>query len=389
MAHNSPPLNFDFQATTPCDPEVVLAMQPYWREIWGNASSSNNRLGLQASAVVGVAREDLADLLRVQPKRLIFTSGATEANNLALLGSARASALKHAKRGHLITVSTEHSSVLDPLRQLQREGFRLTEIQPSSNGLICPQQIMEALEDDTIIVSVMMANNEIGVLQPIAELGSLLRERKIIFHSDAVQAFGQLDFDINELGIDLLTISSHKIYGPKGIGCLVFREDLAILPLQYGGGQEQGLRSGTLPVPLIVGFVKAAEIALSNLEHYRSKYAKLFDQMLNGLQMRIPGLIINGSIDNRLYNNVNLTIPGVSGNVLHKSLKPLISCSTGSACSNGEPSYVLNAIGRNAKEARASLRLSFGRTTTLEEVEQVITILEHLVSGVRQGRKTL
>ena len=231
-------LHFDYQATTPCDPEVVDAMQPYWCDYWGNASSLQSRSGLYASAAVGLARDKLAAYLRVNPQRLIFTSGATEANNLALLGHARARALEVGRPGHLITVATEHQSVIDPLIQLQREGFRLTQITPSPDGLLSCDQLLDAFEIDTFLVSVMMANNEIGVLQPLDQIGNLCQERGITLHSDAAQAFGCIPVKPDSLGIDLLSLSGHKIYGPKGIGALIISPQKTINPLQWGGGQE-------------------------------------------------------------------------------------------------------------------------------------------------------
>ncbi len=383
MSELTLPLDFDFQATTPCDPEVLVAMSPYWHMLWANASSRQSRVGLKASALVSLAREQLASYLQINPERLIFTSGATEANNLALLGHARARALELGRPGHLITVMTEHRSVLEPLRQLQREGFRLTEIKPASDGLLSTSQLIEAFEKDTFLVSIMMANNEIGVLQPLGELSELCVERGVTFHTDAAQAFGQLAFNFNESGIDLLTISGHKLYGPKGIGALVIRPNIPILPLQWGGGQELGLRAGTLPVPLIVGLAKAAEISFKDLNSNQIKIRNLRNELWNSLKKQFPDLILNGSMNQRLPNNLNFTIPGIRGNHLHRNLRSVLNCSSGSACSNGEPSHVLRALGRTKEESEASLRLSLGRSTTIDQVRSAITFITQAVKKLK------
>ncbi|WP_320666504.1 cysteine desulfurase family protein [Prochlorococcus sp. MIT 1307] len=377
------PLDFDFQATTPCELEVIDAMAPYWSELCGNASNRQNRAGLYASASLSLAREQLASFLKIEPERLIFTSGATEANNLALLGHARAKALELGKPGHVITVSTEHNSVIDPIRQLQREGFRLTVINPLPDGLVPIEQFVESFQHDTILVSVMMANNEIGVLQPLAELSKLCSERDVSFHSDAAQAFGQFTFDLNELNIDFLTLSGHKIYGPKGIGALVIRKGVLITPLQWGGGQEQGIRAGTVPIPLVIGLAKAAELAFKDLNSRKNRLEKLRNKLWDGLRERVPDLIINGSLKYRLSHNLNFTVPGVQGHHLHRALQPLLICSSGSACNNGATSHVLKAIGRSKEESDASLRLSIGRHTTLSQVEKAIDLISKVIIDLR------
>jgi len=322
--------------------------------------------------------------LRVKPERLFFTSGATEANNIALLGHSRGKSLELNKPGHLITVSTEHNSVLEPLRQLQKEGFRLTEIQPGSDGLLVPEQLVDAFEEDTFLVSVMMANNEIGVLQPLEKLAELCQERGITFHSDAAQAFGKMTFEIDQIGIDLLTLSGHKIYGPKGIGVLAIQDNLSIVPLQWGGGQEQGIRPGTIPVSLVVGLAKAAELAFKDLNMLETRIRNLRNKLWNGLSEKIPDLILNGSIDDRLSNNLNFTVPGLRGSVLHKSLRPFVICSSGSACANGKPSHVLRALGRSKAEAEASIRLSLGRDTSIEHIEEVTYLITKVILGLKE-----
>ncbi len=372
------PLLLDFQATTPCAREVVEAMAPYWSEAWGNPSSRQHRLGLHASAAVNLARRQLAGSLGLAPERIVFTSGATEANNLALLGHAR-----HWGSGHVISVSTEHHAVLDPLAQLRREGFRVTLLQPGADGLIDPARLREAITDDTRLVSVMTANNEIGVLQPMAELAAICRTEGITFHSDAAQAFGHIPFQPDELGLDLVSLSAHKLYGPKGIGALVVREGIELEPLQWGGGQESGLRAGTLPTALIVGFATAAELAMADLPQRQQRQKQLRDMLWADLQKRIPDLQRNGAEQPRLSHNLNVTVPGVNGTRLHRALRPHLACSSGSACSNGEPSHVLQALGLSRKEAEASLRLSLGRSTTSADVHAAVSCIGDAVDDLR------
>ena len=373
----APPLDFDFQATTPCASEVVEAMAPFWMEQWGNPSSRQHRRGLSASAAVNLARRQLADSLAVPPERVVFTSGATEANNLALLGHARTWLHGSGGQCHLISVSTEHHAVLDPLIQLRKEGCRVSLLKPDHNGLITANQLAEAIEPDTRMVSVMAANNEIGVQQPLMELAAVCHSHAITLHSDAAQAFGHVPLSPDALGLDLVSLSAHKIYGPKGIGALVVRDGVKLEPLQWGGGQQDGLRAGTLPTALIVGFAMAARMALDDLESRSCRLRQLRDRLWAGLQQRIPGVQLNGAIEPRLPHNLNITIPDVRGIRLHQMLRAGIACSSGSACSNGAPSHVLQAIGRTRAEAEASLRLSLGRSTTSEEVDQaIITIAE-------------
>tara|TARA_B100000927_G_scaffold45516_1_gene32957 strand:- start:145 stop:1308 length:1164 start_codon:yes stop_codon:yes gene_type:complete len=372
------PLLLDFQATTPCARDVVEAMAPYWSEAWGNPSSRQHRLGLHASAAVNLARRQLAGSLGLAPERIVFTSGATEANNLALLGHAR-----HWGSGHVISVSTEHHAVLDPLAQLRREGFRVTLLQPGADGLIDPARLREAITDDTRLVSVMTANNEIGVLQPMAELAAICRTEGITFHSDAAQAFGHIPFQPDELGLDLVSLSAHKLYGPKGIGALVVQKGIELEPLQWGGGQESGLRAGTLPTALIVGFATAAELAMADLPQRQQRQKQLRDMLWTDLQKRIPDLQRNGAEQPRLSHNLNVTVPGVNGTRLHRALRPHLACSSGSACSNGEPSHVLQALGLSRKEAEASLRLSLGRSTTSADVHTAVSCIGDAVDDLR------
>ena len=372
------PLAFDFQATTPCAPEVVEAMAPYWSELWGNPSSRQHRLGLTAAAAVNLARRQIADSLAVAPERLIFTSGATEANNLALLGLAR-----RRGQGHVISVSTEHHAVLDPLAQLEREGFRVTLLNPGTDGLINPAQVEQAIATDTILVSVMAANNEIGVLQPLEAIAEVCRHHGIAIHSDAAQAFGHIPLQPDALGLDLVSLSAHKLYGPKGVGALVVRDGITLEPLQWGGGQEAGLRAGTLPTALIVGFATAARTALQDRVQRNHRLQTLRDQLWEGLQRRIPGVLLNGAMEPRLPHNLNICIPGITGSRLHRALRPHLACSSGSACSSGAPSHVLQAIGRSRAEAEASLRLSLGRTTTDDEIQLAVERIAAAVCATR------
>ncbi len=376
-------LVFDYQSSTPCSLEVVKAMAPYWNQFWGNPSNLTNRSGLFASAAVGVAREKIASYLKINSERLIFTSGATEANNLALIGHSRAKAKLLGKTGHIITVSTEHHAVLDPLRHLRYEGFRLTELKPNEHGLVNVDQISKSLEKDTFLVSVMAANNEIGVLQPISEIGSFCRERGIAFHTDAAQAFGYIDLEPDKNSIDLMSFTAHKIYGPKGIGALVIRDGVPVSPLQWGGGQEKGLRSGTLPVPLIVGFAKAVELTIKDSEKRNKRLLYLRNLLFDGLQANISGLILNGSPDLRLPHNLNITFPGLNGSRLHSQLRRFIFCTSGSACSSGKPSHVLQGIGLSKPEAEASIRISIGRETCEEDIQKAIEIIRNIVIELR------
>ena len=373
------PLAFDHQATTPCAAEVVEAMAPYWSEEWGNPSSRQHRLGLTASAAVKLARRLIAEALALTPQRLVFTSGATEANNLALLGHARARG-----SGHLISVASEHHAVLDPLQQLQREGFRVTLLAPGPDGLITPKQLEQAITPETRLVSVMAANNEIGVLQPLAALASICRDHGITFHSDGAQAFGHIPLEPDAMGVDLLSLSAHKLYGPKGIGALVIQDDIALQPLQWGGGQEAGLRAGTLPTALIVGFAAAVRLAMAERESRQQRLAALRDQLWADLQHRLPGVLLNGALQPRLPHNLNISLPGVNGSRLHRALRPNLTCSNGSACSNGAPSHVLQAIGRSRAEAEASLRLSLGRDTTTEDIQQAVNAISDAVAAAQR-----
>ncbi len=376
-------IQLDHQATTPCHPLVVKAMEPWWEQDWGNASSRQHRLGLTAAAAVASARSRLASHLGVEANDLIFTSGATEANNLALLGHARARAQAEGRCGHVVTLATEHHAVLDPMHQLQREGFALTVLHPKDTGLIDANALKGVLRDDTQLVSVMVANNEIGVVQPMRELAELCQSRGITLHTDAAQAFGHLRLNRDELGCDLISLSAHKLNGPKGIGALVKRRNVSIQPLFWGGGQEQELRPGTLPVPLIVGFAAAADLAHADLETRQDQLATLRDQLWQGLKSRHPQLRMNGAPEPRLAHNLNITVPDVSGVRLHRCLKRSMACSSGSACSRGQPSHALQAIGLSRREAEASLRLSLGRTTTVADIHRAVDAISACITQLQ------
>jgi cysteine desulfurase len=376
------PIYLDHHATTPLDERVLEAMLPYFREEFGNAASRTHAFGWRAEAAVEHARERLCELLGASdPGEIVFTSGGTESNNLAILGLAET---QRSSR-HLITVQTEHPSVLDPSRALTRKGFELTELAVNEQGLVAVDDVEAAMRDDTFLVSVMAANNEIGVLQPIREIASLCRERAIAFHSDAAQAAGKIALDAERDGLDLLSLSGHKLYGPKGVGLLRVRKTgrprLTLEPRQYGGGHEGGLRSGTLPVALIVGFARALELCLDEREGEAIRLAGLRDRLRKELEAALPGrVLLNGDETQRLPGNLNLSFEGVDGERLVADLAG-IAISSGSACSSAKPgpSPVLLALGREPALAKASLRFGFGRCNTPNDV---IEVAGRIVSAV-------
>ena len=379
----STPILLDYQSSTPCLEDVVNSMVPFWSEIFSNPSSKSNLAGINASAILEVSRERIKEYLFLQKKKVIFTSGATESNNLALLGFARNYYKETEKYGHIITLKTEHKAVLEPLNQLRKEGFHVTEIPPEKDGLISEEKFISCIRDDTFLVSIMMANNEIGVIQPLKKISEICRIREITLHSDYAQCLGYLELESIDSVANMLTISSHKIYGPKGVGLLLIDQDIKLQPLILGGGQEFGLRSGTLPLPLVVGFTKAIEIAVLNQKKNTEKFISQRDKLLNGLLVNNSGLEINGSMKERLPHNLNLTVLDVNGSKLHKSLKSKIICSSGSACSNGEASHVLLALGRSFQEAEASIRLSIGLMTTSDDIEKSIQIITDSIKSLR------
>lgn len=363
----------DHHATTPLDERVLDAMMPFLREDFGNAASRTHVYGWRAEAAVEDARERLAEMLGARdPSEIVFTSGATESNNLAILGLADATAT----RRHVVTVETEHPAVLDPCRSLLARDFEVTELGVDARGHVDPAAIVDALRDDTLMVSVMTANNEIGVLQPVAEIAGLCRERGIPFHTDAAQAAGRLALDADRDGLDLVSVSGHKLYGPKGIGLLRVRRGgrprLRLAPRQFGGGHEGGLRAGTLPVASIVGFARALELCLEEQEAEAVRLCGLRERLLASLEQALPGrVLVNGDRTERLPGNLNVSFEGVEGERLIADLAG-IAVSSGSACSSAkpEPSHVLLALGRTPMQAKASLRFGLGRGNSLEDVDE-------------------
>ncbi len=364
------PVYLDNHATTPVDPRVLEAMLPYFGAKFGNAASRSHAFGWEAEKSVELARRRIASLAGATPREIVFTSGATESNNLAIKGVAEASR-KGAR--HMVTMATEHKAVLDPIRRLEREGWRITTLAPRGDGLVDLDQLRDAMQADTVLVSIMYANNEIGVIQPIGEIGRLCRERGVVFHCDAAQAFGKIPIDVERDGIDLMSVSAHKLYGPKGIGALYVRRSkprVALAPQMDGGGHEFGLRSGTLNVPAIVGFGEACRVADAEMPVEAARVARLRDRLQEHLGTRLEGVQVNGSKERRLPGNLNLSFAGVDGEALLMSL-PEVALSTGSACSSAavEPSHVLRALGMDEARARSSLRFGIGRFNTEEEID--------------------
>jgi cysteine desulfurase len=373
----------DHHATTPCDPAVLEAMAPWWQQSFANPSSRLYRPALEAAAAVARARETLAAALDLpSPEGVVFTSGATEANNLALRGVAEAALERGEPRRRLITLATEHRAVLDPLRWLDRHGFPLTVLPVGPDGLLELAALERALGDDTLLVSVMAANNEIGVLQPLEAIASLCRRHGALVHCDAAQALGHVPLSLAATSIDLLSLSGHKLYGPKGIGALLRRPGVALAAQQLGGGQEGGLRAGTLPVPLIVGLATALQRALADRQERAERLGALRDQLLAGLQA-LGGVTVNGSLAARLPHNLNVTIAGVDGGRLHRELRRSLAVSSGSACSQGEPSHVLAALGRSRAEAAATIRFGLGRGTERAEIDRAVAVVREAVIGLR------
>jgi cysteine desulfurase len=378
------PVYLDNHATTRTDPRVVAAMIPYFTEIYGNAASTSHRFGWDAAEALERAREQVAHAIGAEAREIILTSGATESNNLAIKGVAHASI----RRGkHLVTANTEHKAVLDPFKRLAREGWTWTAVPCDPDGRISTQSVEEALTDQTVLVSIMAANNEVGTLNPIVEIGRLCRDRGIVFHTDAAQAVGKVPVDVQTACIDMLSLSAHKIYGPKGIGALYFRRgepQIRMLPLFDGGGHERGLRSGTVAVPLAVGLGAAAEICVSEQETEARRILELRNRLHEGILRRIPNVQLNGPIADRLPGNLNLSFPGVEGESLMMAMRD-VAVSSGSACSstNPEPSHVLTAMGRTEDLARASLRFGLGRFTTVEEIDFAVEAVAVAVERLR------
>ena len=391
---NRLPIYLDNQSTTPLDPRVLEAMLPYFTEHFGNPHSESHIYGRTAAEAVERARAAVARLVNGDPREIVFTSGATEANNLALKGAA------HFARAHppagappreqIITLATEHKCILESAAALAREGFAVTYLPIESNGLVSLDRLNAALGDRTLLVSVMAAHNEIGVVQPIAELGALCRSRGVLFHTDAAQAFGKIPLDVEAMKIDLMSISGHKIYGPKGVGALYIRRRprVRLLPLFDGGGQERGLRSGTLPTPLCVGLGHAASLAATEMAEEAARLKGLRDRLQARLMRRVGGLRVNGDLEHRLPGNLNLSFPGLTAPEFIEAC-PSVAMSTGSACTSAtvEPSYVLRALGLPDALANGSIRLGLGRFTTEAEVDFAIDALAAAAERLSADRR--
>ena len=375
------PIYLDHQASTPCDPKVVAAMAPLWNEEFANPSSRSHLPGLAAAGQVEQAREVMAASFGVPAESIVFTSGATEANNLAIKGLCEA---RMARGRHLITVATEHRAVLDPCRYLEKMGFGLTVLPVEADGLLDPARLEAALQRDTVLVSVMAANNEIGVLQPLAAIGALCRSHGAAFHCDAAQLVGHQRLKPLQLGIDLLSCSGHKFYGPKGCGALVVADGIELAAQLHGGGQEGGRRSGSLSTPLVVGLAAALEFALIDASEREQRLELLRDQLWCGLQ-QLGGMQLNGALQPRLAHNLNITVAGVNGTRLHSNLKKRLAVSGGSACSSatGEPSHVLLALGRSRLEAAASVRFGLGRSTTEAQISATLEWFSQVLANLR------
>ena len=378
------PIYFDYSATTPVDKRVAEKMMQYMTTdgFYGNPASRSHKFGWQAEEAVDVARNQIADLINADPREIVFTSGATESNNLAIKGAANF----YSKKGkHIITCKTEHKAVLDTCRELERQGYEVTYLDPESNGLIDLNKLNDAIREDTVVISIMHVNNEIGVIQDIAEIGEMCRAKKIIFHVDAAQSAGKVAIDMQHLKVDLMSFSAHKFYGPKGIGALyVSRKPRVRLEAQtHGGGHERGMRSGTLPTHQIVGMGEACRIAKEELEQDRIHVTKMRDRLWAGVSS-MEQVFINGDADKRYPGNLNVSFNFVEGESLIMALKDL-AVSSGSACTSAslEPSYVLRALGLNDEMAHSSIRFSFGRFTTEEEIDHAINIIQKSITHLR------
>jgi len=379
------PIYLDHHATTPCDPAVVEAMLPWLTRDFGNAASRAHAFGWSADAAVERARRQVAALIGASPKEIVFTSGATEANNLALKGVAET----YAARGrHLVTCTTEHKAVLDPCDWLVTRGFEVTRLGVGADGLLDLADLEAALRPDTLLVSVMAANNEIGTLAPLERIGALCRARGVFFHTDAAQAAGKVPLDVHAQRLDLVSFTAHKLYGPKGIGALYVRRrdpQVRLAAQMHGGGHERGLRSGTLPVHQIVGFGEACALAATHLEADATRLSTLRDRLWAQLR-EVPGARLNGAVAPRLPGNLNVSFDGVEAEALLIALRPVVALSSGAACASAtlEPSHVLRALGLDEERAHGSLRFGLGRGTTDDDVERVATAVVRAVEAVRR-----
>ncbi|GHA46540.1 IscS subfamily cysteine desulfurase [Photobacterium aphoticum] len=379
------PIYFDYSATCPVDPRVAEKMMQCLTMDgnFGNPASRSHRFGWQAEEAVDTAREQIAELLNADPREIVFTSGATESDNLAIKGAAH---FYNKKGKHVITCKTEHKAVLDPCRQLEREGYEVTYLEPEANGIIDMAKLRDAMREDTVLVSIMHVNNEIGVVQDIAAIGELCREKKVIFHVDAAQSAGKLPIDVQAIKVDLISLSAHKIYGPKGIGALYVRRKprIRLEAQMHGGGHERGFRSGTLPTHQIVGMGEAFRVAKEDMEKDYQHVLALRNRLLAGLE-GIEAMSINGDMEQRVPHNLNISFAFVEGESLLMALKDL-AVSSGSACTSAslEPSYVLRALGLNDELAHSSIRFSFGRFTTEEEIDHAVSQIRGAVEKLRE-----
>jgi cysteine desulfurase len=385
MSHR--PIYLDCHATTPIDERVLEAMLPYFTEHFGNPASISHVYGWEAEAAVKKARQTLADAIHATPEEIVFTSGATEANNLAIKGVAEA---YFSQGRHIITVQTEHNAVLDPCDYLKSLGFEVTFLPVQQDGLIDLAQLEKAIRPDTILVSVMAANNEIGVLQPLAEMGAICRQHQVLFHTDAAQAIAKIPLDVEAMKIDLMSLTAHKVYGPKGIGALYVRRRnprVQLSPQIHGGGHERGMRSGTLYTPQIVGFAKAVELGLAEQTTESERLTQLRQRLWQQLS-QLGGIHLNGHPTQRLSGNLNISVEGVDGSALLLGLQPVVAISSGAACSSTKtaPSHVLMALGHSEQLAYASVRFGIGRFTTASEIDKVAQQAIATIQSLRQSQ---
>ncbi|MBF0272518.1 MAG: IscS subfamily cysteine desulfurase [Magnetococcales bacterium] len=378
------PIYMDYQATTPVDPRVMEAMLPWFVERFGNPASRSHAYGWEADAAITTARKQVASVIKADPREIVFTSGATESDNLAIWGVAQ---FYRDKGNHIITPTTEHKAVLDTCRHLESEGFEITYLPVQTNGLVDLAQLEAAITPKTILVSIMAVNNEVGVIQPLEAIGRLCRQKKVFFHCDAAQGVGKIPIDVNAMNIDLLSISAHKLYGPKGVGALYVRRQprVRLKAIMHGGGHERGMRSGTLPTPLLVGLGEACRIAEEEMTAENSRLLLLRERLRNGIMSQLTHVALNGDAEARVAGNLNISFSYVEGESLMMAIKD-VAVSSGSACTSAslEPSYVLRAMGVNEEMAHTSIRFGLGRFTTAEEVDHVIRIVVGAVNKLRE-----
>lgn len=378
------PLYLDMQATSPVDPRVLDAMLPYYLSQFGNPHSRTHLYGWESESAVETARAQVALLINASPKEIIFTSGATESNNISVKGVMH---FYRDKKRHVITTQTEHKCVLDSCRHLQQEGFEVTYLPVESDGLVDLDKLRDAIRPDTGLISIMMVNNEIGVIQPVDEIGKICKEFNVPFHTDAAQALGKIPIDVEKMNVSLMSLSGHKIYGPKGIGALYMRRRprIRVEPQMNGGGQERGIRSGTVPTPLVVGFGAACEVAMKEMEYDDKRIRALQDRLLKGIRERVDAVEVNGSVERRYPGNLNLSFRFVEGESLLMGLKE-VAVSSGSACTSAslEPSYVLRALGVDEEMAHTSIRFGIGRFTTEEEIDRAVELTVNQVKKLRE-----